>query len=78
MSAPSHPMRRRDRELTEAEALAILAKALAKEAAAKVSARKAALAATRALTDQLKLSRRDAAALTGYSFQRIQQLTERT
>lgn len=57
-------------------ALAALAKARARETAASVTARKAAISATKALTKELHMSRRDAAALTGYSFQRIQQLVE--
>lgn len=54
--------------------LAELEKARVKEAAASAKARKAAGRAVRALTGRMHLSRRDAAALTGYSFQRIQQL----
>ncbi len=54
--------------------LAKLAKARAKEEAASTAARKAAGRAVRELTERMNLSRRDAAALTGYSFQRIQQL----
>ena len=56
--------------------LAALTKALAREESARVEARKAAVVATKLLTERLHLSRRDAAALTGYSFQRIQQLVE--
>ncbi len=56
--------------------LAALTKALAREETARVEARKAAVVATKLLTERLHLSRRDAAALTGYSFQRIQQLVE--
>lgn len=56
--------------------LAALTKALAREKTARVEARKAAVVATKLLTERLHLSRRDAAALTGYSFQRIQQLAE--
>ena len=54
--------------------LAKLAKARAKEAAASTAARKAAGRAVRELTERMHLSRRYAAALTGYSFQRIHQL----
>lgn len=56
--------------------LAALTKALAREETARVEARKAAVVATKLLTERMHLSRRDAAALTGYSFQRIQQLVE--
>ena len=55
-------------------ALAGLKKARAKEEAASAKARKAAALAVRTLTEQMHLSRRDAAALMGYSFQRIHQL----
>ncbi|MHB8873525.1 MAG: type II toxin-antitoxin system HicB family antitoxin [Myxococcaceae bacterium] len=55
-------------------ALADLDKARAKETTAKAEARKAAARVVRTLTRDLRLSRRDAAALTGYSFQRIHQL----
>lgn len=53
-------------------------RAKAKEAKAAVEARKTARTATLALTRRMQLSRRDAAALTGYSFQRIQQIVEGT
>ena len=56
--------------------LAALTKALAREESARLEARKAAVTATKLLTERMHLSRRDAAALTGYSFQRIQQLVE--
>lgn len=56
--------------------LAALAKANRREVAARSDAKKAALAATKLLTERLHLSRRDAAALMGYSFQRIQQLAQ--
>ncbi len=56
--------------------LAKLAKARAKEEAASIAARKAAGRAVRELTERMNLSRRDAAVLTGYSFQRIQQLAQ--
>jgi len=56
--------------------LAKLAKARAKEVAAGTAARKAAGRAVRELTERMNLSRRDAAVLTGYSFQRIQQLAQ--
>ena len=56
--------------------LVALTKALAREETARLEARKAAVVATKLLTERLHLSRRDAAALTGYSFQRIQQLVE--
>lgn len=56
--------------------VAALKRALAAEAVASARARKAARAATLALTGTLRLSRRDTAELTGYSFQRIQQLVE--
>ncbi len=54
--------------------LATLKKARTREEAARVAARKAATTAARALTGKLGIGRRDAAALTGYSFQRIQQI----
>ena len=54
--------------------LAALKRALAREQKASDAARAAARLATLALTERLHLSRRDAAALTGYSFQRIQQI----
>lgn len=57
-------------------ALADLRKARAKETAARTQARKAALKAVRTLTRRLNLSRRDAAALMGFSFQRIHQLVQ--
>ena len=57
-------------------ALADLRKARAKETAARDEARKAALKAVRTLTRRLHLSRRDAAALMGFSFQRIHQLVQ--
>lgn len=56
------------------KALAGLEKARAKETTAKAEARKAAARVVHTLTQRLHLSRRDAAALTGYSFQRIHQL----
>lgn len=56
------------------KALAELEKARADEATARVKARKAAARVARTLTEDLHLSRRDAAALTGFSFQRIHQL----
>ncbi len=56
--------------------VAALKRALAQEAKARARARRAARSATLALTEGLHLSRRDAAELTGYSFQRIQQLVE--
>ena len=56
--------------------LAALEKARGREEDARVDARKAASAAARALTTKLGLGRRDTAALTGYSFQRIQQLVQ--
>jgi predicted RNase H-like HicB family nuclease len=55
-------------------ALAGLRRALAAEAAASAKARETATRVTLKLTKDLRLSRRDAAELTGYSFQRIQQL----
>ncbi len=55
-------------------ALAELRRARAAEAAARAKAREAAERVTRKLTSELHLSRRDVAALTGYSFQRIHQL----
>jgi hypothetical protein len=51
-----------------------LEEARAKESDARSQARKAAARAIKVLTEHLHLSRRDAAALTGYSFQRIHQL----
>ncbi len=57
-------------------ALAALEKARRREVEASAQARKAAVSVVRELTEHLRLSRRDAAALTGYSFQRIHQLAE--
>lgn len=54
--------------------LAKLARARANELNARSAARVAAQRVARTLTRRMKLSRRDAASLTGYSFQRIQQL----
>jgi predicted RNase H-like HicB family nuclease len=56
------------------KALAGLEKARAKETTAKAEARKAAARVVRTLTQRMHLSRRDAAVLTGFSFQRIHQL----
>lgn len=56
--------------------LAALKRALARERKAAQEARAAAKRATLALTENLQLSRRDVAALTGYSFQRIHQIVE--
>ena len=56
------------------KALAKLDEAREREAQAKADARKLADRVVRELTQELRLSRRDAAELTGYSFQRIQQL----
>jgi hypothetical protein len=53
--------------------LALLERARQREQSAAVEARKAAVDAVRGL-NRLRLSRRDAAALTGYSFQRIHQI----
>ena len=55
-------------------ALAELNRARAAEESARAKARKAAARVALKLTKELHLSRRDAAELTGYSFQRIQQL----
>jgi predicted RNase H-like HicB family nuclease len=54
--------------------LAELHKAREREADAKAEARAIAARTVHALTRKMCLSRRDAAALTGYSFQRIHQL----
>ncbi len=55
-------------------ALAELERARAAEATARTKAREAAARVVVKLTKELHLSRRDAAELTGYSFQRIHQL----
>jgi len=55
-------------------ALAQLKRARAAEESASAKAREVAAAVAVKLTKELHLSRRDAAELTGYSFQRIQQL----
>ena len=55
-------------------ALAQLRRAIAAETAAQLKARKARARVATQLTKDLHLSRRDAAELTGYSFQRIHQL----
>lgn len=54
--------------------VAAMKKAQARQEKAANEARDAIRAATLLLTQKLHLSRRDAAALTGYSFQRIQQI----
>lgn len=53
-----------------------LEKARKREESARAEARKAASRVARTLTKRMRLSRRDVAALTGYSFQRIHQLVE--
>jgi predicted RNase H-like HicB family nuclease len=57
--------------------VAALKRAVAKEAQARDKLHEAARLAALALTKDLHMSRRDAAKVTGYSFQRIQQLVEK-